>query len=70
MNVHSGQTMVHVVTQDALSLPWTKYANIIRTTINILTLNSQSDVPEKWRAKALSDLDPSAIDTVSARPLA
>lgn len=31
---------------------------------------SQSDVPEKWRAKALSDLDPSAIDTVCICPLA
>ena len=26
--------------------------------------NLQSDVPEKWRAKALSQVDPSSIDKV------
>ena len=30
----------------------------------LLTPNLQSDVPEKWRAKALSEVDPSSIDKV------
>lgn len=30
----------------------------------LLTPNLQSDVPEKWRAKALSQVDPSSIDKV------
>ncbi|KJA20747.1 hypothetical protein HYPSUDRAFT_42833 [Hypholoma sublateritium FD-334 SS-4] len=33
-----------------------------------ITSMDESDVPEKWRAKALSDLDPSAIDTRHSLP--
>jgi hypothetical protein len=32
--------------------------------LTLLTPNLQSDVPEKWRAKALSQVDPSSIDKV------
>ena len=62
--VRSGKIMAHVVILGVLSLPWMKSEFHVIALFIFAHSNLQSDVPEKWRAKSLSQVDPSSIDKV------
>jgi len=55
--------MVLVIIQGAQSQQWMKWVVILPYGSGELKL-CQSDVPEKWRTKALSEVDPASIDKV------
>lgn len=62
-NVPSGMTLGHAPTQVVQSQQWTRYVAAVHTLELPMTF-LQSQIPEKWRAKALSEVDPVSRDTV------